>query len=572
MNHPKDDPIEGSPPPRNLQNRFRLTLGVLAVLVFLNLGAYPGTSFLGWLLLLTSGLLGTALVAGISRDLSREVRLLLGGARHFGSGNFDHVVDLEQCVYLRHIAHQLNAMAARVRQAANELQERNAELAHLAFRDPLTNLANRALFRDRVVGELAGRGRDASELSVLFIDLDNFKAINDSLGHAAGDQLLVEVASRLLNASRGADTVARLGGDEFAILLHRVRGLRDTLVVAERVIQTLAAPFEIEGRPVVAGASLGVAQGQRGDTADDLLRNADLAMYRAKSRGRGRYEVYQPEMRTALMERMEMLAELRTALSRGELSVVYHPIMRLDGLVPMALEALVRWQHPTRGMISPAIFIPVAEDAGLVGEIGKFVLTEACRVAATWSDFPHPILVSVNVSGHQLDSAGFVDEVVDALAAAKLSPRRLMLEMTESVVMRDDAAIIGRLAELRSMGVKLAIDDFGTGYSSLAYLQRFPVDILKIDRAFTHSIVRRGSDAALARMIVALGTTLNLKTVAEGIEDEHQLRQLQALGCELGQGYLFAEPLARTAVPGWLRRRQLAAPSTQAVVLEIAAS
>jgi diguanylate cyclase (GGDEF)-like protein/PAS domain S-box-containing protein len=426
-----------------------------------------------------------------------------------------------------------------------------AELTRQASHDGLTGLANRTRLRARMERALTVAA-PGSTPAVLLIDLDDFKRVNDSLGHAAGDRLLEMVADRLLGATRGSDTVARLGGDEFAVLLG-VRAPGEITLVADRIVAALSSPFEVDGRDIRVSASVGVAVADAGESPDDLLRNADLALYRAKGAGKGRHAAFAPEMHRAAISRLELEAELRWAIANDELLLHYQPIMDLATGRVSSAEALVRWQHPERGLVPPAEFVPLAEATDLVLPLGRWVLQAACRAAAAW---PCPdVAVSVNVSGRQLQRAGFVEDVADALRAARLAPARLILEVTESVLLADLDTALKRLEALRTIGVRVALDDFGTGYSSLAYLQRLPVDVLKIDRAFTADVTAGGKRAALARAVVTLADTLGLRTVAEGIETAAQHAELLALGCEHGQGYLYARPDARRHVRAVPRRR-----------------
>jgi diguanylate cyclase (GGDEF)-like protein/PAS domain S-box-containing protein len=432
------------------------------------------------------------------------------------------------------------------------------QLTHQALHDPLTGLANRKLFRRRVAHALAREDHDAACVAVLFLDLDNFKTVNDSLGHAAGDRLLVAVAARLLNATRGCDTVARLGGDEFAILLENVRDEADAVRVAERVTASMRAPFDLEGKEVFAGTSIGIARGGEVKSAELLLRNADVAMYTAKTAGKGRHALFAPEMHTAVVERLELEADLRRGVERQEFALHYQPIVVLESGRIMGVEALVRWDHPERGLVAPADFIPLAEETGLIIPIGRWVLREACHQGQQWqlplpgSDGGVPLTITVNISGRQLQHPGLVEEVAAALADSGLDPRRLVLEITESVTIQYTAAMLHKLHALKALGVRLAIDDFGTGYSSLGYLQHFPVDILKIDKAFIDGVGGGVDGSALARAIIALGDSLRVRTVAEGIEQASQLAELQRLGCQLGQGYYFAKPVAAEMIDALL--------------------
>ena len=432
----------------------------------------------------------------------------------------------------------------------SDRKELEAQLVHQAFHDGLTGLANRTLFAERVEHALARSGE--GELAVLFIDLDDFKHVNDSLGHAAGDQLLVAAARRLQGCLRPADTAARLGGDEFAVLLERVTDAEAATAVAGRVLDTLHQPFGLNGRTIPIKASLGVATGRPGtDEAEELLRNADVAMYAAKAGGKDRYELFRPDMHEDMLQRLELETELRHAADRDQLVLHYQPIVELVSGRITRVEALVRWEHPTKGLLPPPAFIPLAEEQGLIGPIGNWVLLQACLQARRWQDqFPDapPLSVHVNLSGRQLEEQQLVGEVVQALETARLSPRLLTLEITESVLVSDIEAMSTRLRELKGLGVLLAIDDFGTGYSSLSYLRRFPIDMLKIDKAFVDGIGRGREDTALAHAIIKLSHTLQLHAVAEGIEEPEQATNLVTLGCRDGQGFYFSRPLPTAAM------------------------
>ena len=430
------------------------------------------------------------------------------------------------------------------------------ELRHQALHDGLTGLANRILFRDRVVQALERRhGREGRPFAILFIDLDDFKVLNDTLGHARGDDVLIAAGARVEASLRPSDTAARLGGDEFAVLLDDVGDENTALAIAIRLADTLRQPIELGDASPTIAASIGVAlSGADDDTADDLLRNADVAMYAAKASSRGRAEVFRSTQRAEAAARMDLAAQLRGVDQRGELRLDYQPIVELGSGAVVGLEALVRWQPPDRPLLMPGQFIDIAEETGDIVPMGLWILRESCRQTREWQlrlGLPS-LQISVNLSARQFQEPDLVESIGHALAETGLPPASLILEITESGLMQRTAGTIGRLAELRSLGVHLAIDDFGTGYSSLSYLERFPVDILKIDRSFIANAAPTGERPAIARAIVELGRTLNLRVVAEGIEEPEQADWLVSLGCPLGQGYLFSRPLGVDAMEMFL--------------------
>jgi diguanylate cyclase (GGDEF)-like protein len=427
------------------------------------------------------------------------------------------------------------------------------ESVHEALHDSLTGLPNRSLFLDRLEHALTRARRSGVPVGVLFCDLDGFKTVNDSLGHGAGDQLLVRVADRLANAMRPADTIARLGGDEFAVLLEEAHDPGESARIARRVLEALEPPFDARGREVFLTASIGIATGT-GD-GETLLRNADLAMYRAKSRGRGGYAVFEPEMHRAVVDRLELELDLKRAIDRGELLLAYQPICDIRSGAVVGLEALVRWQHPTRGLVTAGRFVPLAEESGDIAALGRWVLRAATQQAALWrARYPaHAGLqLGVNVSGLQLHGEDLAREVADALQRAQLDGSGLTLEITETVLMRDFDAAVRQLEAVKALGVDVAIDDFGTGYSSLRYLRRLPLDNLKVDKSFVAGIGGPEEEPALVRAIVDLATAFDLSVVAEGIETEAQRKRLLELGCGMGQGHLFAPALPADEADGFL--------------------
>ncbi|MGO8872289.1 MAG: putative bifunctional diguanylate cyclase/phosphodiesterase [Acidimicrobiales bacterium] len=426
-----------------------------------------------------------------------------------------------------------------------ERKEFEALLSHRALHDPLTGLANRQLILDRAEQMLVRARRSDILIAAFFIDLDNFKDANDSLGHEAGDRLLQAVADRLVGLLRASDTVGRLGGDEFVILTEGFPLASGPMLIADRIREVLREPFHVDGfkeLPITVTASIGIATGDR-PSAQELLRDADIALYRAKALGRDRCTLFEPAMQSAVLDRLELKSDLDSALSGKQFFLLYQPILDLKHTRIRGVEALVRWRHPTRGVIPPDEFIPVLEDNGMIVEVGRWILDEACAQAAVWHAMGHPVSMSVNVSMRQLETEALVDHVSSALESSGLPPASLTLEVTESTLMRDAAATVARLEKLKQIGVMIAIDDFGTGYSSMAYLRQFPVDILKIDRSFVAEVNETQDSAALIHTLVELGRTLGLITLAEGIEHDSQLQALRTEQCDSGQGFFFSRPV-----------------------------
>ena len=440
------------------------------------------------------------------------------------------------------------------RSADEELARRQRELAFLATHDALTGLPNRTLILDRVEQLMVRTRREKTPVAALFIDLDNFKAINDSLGHAAGDELLEAVAARLCAALRETDAVGRLGGDEFVVIASELSLESGPDLIAERLLDALDQPFKLASAGVGelrVTASIGVASGDR-ECAGDLLRDADIAMYQAKWDGRHRYVVFESGMQTAVQGRLQLEMDLRTALDGDEFFLVYQPTFNLRDMSPTGMEALIRWNSETRGVVQPDDFIPLLEETGLIVQIGRWVLGEACRQSVRWRDAGHPIGIAVNVSARQLDCDSFVADVRATLADTGLAPGALTLEITETALMRDTVATSERLSALKELGVRIAIDDFGTGYSSMAHLQQFPVDALKIDRSFIAQMTHNHEDKTILHTLVELGKALSMETLAEGIEQARELSLLRGESCDSGQGFLFARPLDAAAAAEFL--------------------
>ena len=426
-----------------------------------------------------------------------------------------------------------------------EQRDLERQLSHRAFHDELTGLANRALFLDRMDHALDVARPESDPLVVLFVDLDDFKSVNDALGHGVGDQLLRSIADRIRSVTATGDTPARLGGDEFAILLEDRGGVDRAVDVGERLLSLLREPVTLGGFELAVPASVGVAVAGPGMTTSGLLRDADIAMYEAKRAGKSQIKIFDPAMRLPATRHLEFRTELGLAIERGQMRLMFQPMVDLHTGVAVGAEALIRWQHPTRGLIPPDVFIPVAERAGLIGPIGEWVLNESFRQATTWQG-GGPRTISVNVSALQIRQDDFVGQVHAALLRHDLEPGLVTLEITESMLVEEVEASNGNLEQLRALGIRIAIDDFGTGYCSLSYLQRFPVDIVKIDRRFVEELGEVGKSSTLASMILQMTAALGVTSVAEGIENPDQLRVLRSLGCDIGQGYLLSHPLEAT--------------------------
>ena len=449
---------------------------------------------------------------------------------------------------------------------ASDITERKdfeEQLARRAFYDTLTSLPNRALLLDRISQAEARARRRNAMIGVVFIDLDNFKRVNDSLGHHVGDRLLIAAAKRLEGCVRPSDTVARLGGDEFVILLEHLgsEATSEGTQIAENILAQFRQPFDLDEKQYIVSASVGLAfacaSGDRGD-ADALLRDADVAMYRAKNEGKGRYVVFEENMHAEAVRKLEIETDLRSAIEHRELRVYFQPIVQLQAAGFREMEALVRWQHPTRGLLPPSEFIAIAEESGLIIPLGRYVLEEACQQVARWQrEFPAepPLKVSVNLSPRQFDDPNLVTDVAAALAGAHIGAALLKLEITEGLIMRDTEKSIETLQKLKDFGVTIAIDDFGTGYSSLSYLRKLPLDVLKIDRSFVQGIGRSTEDDAIVQAVISVAQSLGLSVTAEGIETNEQAALLRQWSCQAGQGYLFSRPLPPEELTAMFRAR-----------------
>ncbi len=460
------------------------------------------------------------------------------------------------------LASDLRRAMARLQAEKIRLQESHARIEFLAHRDALTNLPNRTLARDRLSQILSNARRSGSMVAVLFLDLDNFKTVNDSLGHGAGDQLLCLVAERLMASVRETDTVSRQGGDEFLILLGSVEGEESATRVATKIMEQLAQPLWVNGLEVVATGSLGIAMFPRdGADEDSLLKNADMAMYRAKDAGRNAFRFFDAEMNSSVVEHLHLTAGIRTALTNGEFRLHYQPQFELATGRIVGAEALIRWNHPTLGFIPPGKFIPVAERNGLINDIGSWVLDTACRQTKTWQDRGlGGLVIAVNVSPVQFRRDDIEREVATAIETCAINPACIELELTESLLVADSVHLSAVLARLSGMGVKLAIDDFGTGYSNLGYLKRFAVERLKIDQSFVRDMTQNPHNDGIVRAIIEMAHCLQLEVVAEGVEDQATLERLQTLGCEFGQGYLWSPALPPDEFAAYVQARQPAEP------------
>ncbi|MGF1541368.1 MAG: EAL domain-containing protein [Pleurocapsa sp.] len=466
--------------------------------------------------------------------------------------------ELEQRVYQRTL--ELRNANEKLRQEIAERQRIQQQLVYDALHDGLTGLPNRNLLMERIEFTISHAKRYPEYMyALLFIDLDRFKTINDSLGHLTGDQLLVAVSNLLQECLRDSDIVARLGGDEFVILLDGIKSPQDAISIGERIQQQLRSPFELKGQSIFTSASIGIVFSSSSyNHASDLLRDADIAMYRAKAKGKARYEIFDQTMYYETLKQVELENNLRLALKNKEFVLHYQPIMALSSNKLIGFEALIRWEHPTKGLISPVEFIPIAEDTGLILQIGEWLLKEACQQLQKWqqqfafSPQVAALKMSINLASQQLQEPQFIDKLDQILQETGLEGNSLKLEITESALLEPETSVQNTLKEIKNRNIKLSLDDFGTGYSSLSYLRRFPIDNLKIDRSFVEQMNFDAENFEIVRVIITLAKTLGMQTISEGVETIEQLNQLKALGCEFGQGYLFSKPLSAKVVESML--------------------
>ncbi|KYC40202.1 hypothetical protein WA1_27070 [Scytonema hofmannii PCC 7110] len=502
-------------------------------------------------ILLCLGTLIVTTVTGVltSHWITQPITRLSLASKEIAYGKLDRTVTVEGIQELRVLAEAYNQMATQLQASFAELLKTNNQLSHNAFHDALTGLPNRALFMERLTYALELAKRQENYLfAVLFIDLDRFKVINDSLGHIMGDQFLLIIASRLKVCLRPTDTSARFGGDEFTILLEYIQDASDAIKVAERIQQELVLPIELDGQEVFATASIGIALNSTVDynQPEDLLRDADTAMYRAKALGRARYELFNSDMYADALARLQLEADLRRAIERQEFRVYYQPIVSLSSGYILGFEALLRWQHPERGLLNPTDFIPLAEETGLIIEIGYWTLHEACRQMQAWQLSKHPNLLEkiiVNLSLKQFSRSDLTQQIKQVLQATGLSSSSLIVEITESVIMENGDETTATLSQLRELGVGISIDDFGTGHSSLGRLSSFPISLLKIDKSFVSPVDANSRNLEIIEIIVTLAHKLGVHVTAEGVETKEQLAMLRKLNCEYGQGYFFSKPL-----------------------------
>ncbi len=503
------------------------------------------------------------------RIVTHPINKLVNATRMIASGNLGYTIDHQGKDEFGELAAHFNSMSLSLKDGYAKLQQEIAERrksekqhAYDAFHDALTGLPNRALFMDRLEHVITASHRRPGTpyYAVLFLDMDRFKVINDSLGHTIGDKVLIAVGHKLADCIRPGDTVARLGGDEFAILLENITELSHAIEVAERIKKKLSIPIDIKGHEVFASVSIGITLGtDEYERSEQVLRDADIAMYEAKGQGKSSYEIFDAKMHANIMDRMQLETDLRKAIELNEFTLYYQPIMNLKTQQLTGFEALVRWNHPKRGLIYPLEFIPLAEENNLIYPIGEWILREACRelkLLQTQHPTVPPLTMSINISRKQFSREDLAEKLSGYLAEFGVDPHTLALEITESMIMQNVDVAVKTMKQLRTMGVQLHIDDFGTGHSSLSYLHQFPVNALKIDRSFINRLSADGTNNEIITSIISLAKSLNCDVIAEGVEMEHQLSNIQELRCGYGQGFLFARPMAFPAIENWIQKQK----------------
>ncbi len=550
-------------------------LGSAVVALYIRSAAQGLDNGTEWVWSMLAGTVTVTLIAGVVaarnliKGIAQPVNALVKAARMIASGDAGHTVDYQDKTELGEFASHVNAMSISLKNSYAKLEEEVAErkrieekLTHDIFHDALTGLPNRTLFMDRLQHAITTSQRRAGTpfYAVLFCDIDRFKIINDSLGHLIGDQVLVMVGRKLIDCVRPGDTVARLGGDEFAILLENISDSAHAIEVAERAKRILSTPISIKGNDIYPSLSIGIAiDADWYERPEQALRDADIAMYEAKDRGNASYEVFDAEMHANVLNRMQLETDLRGAVDRKEFILYYQPIIDLKVQQLTGFEALVRWNHPTRGLIYPLEFIPLAEENGLINQIGEWILHEACReLKRLQVHYPHqpPLTMSINISSKQFAQQDLVNMLSGFLAETEVDPHSIALEITESMIMENVDAAVETMNMLREMGIQIHIDDFGTGHSSLSYLHRFPINALKIDRSFISKLTADGSNKEIITSIISLANSLKVDVIAEGVEMEHQLSNIRKMECGYCQGFLLARPLAENDIDAWMQQQK----------------
>ena len=551
------------------------TFGSAVVAVYIRSAAQGLDNGTEWVWSMLAATVAVTLIAGVVaarnliKGIAQPVNTLVKATQMIASGDAGHTVDYQDKTELGELASHINAMSISLKNSYTKLEDEVAErkrieekLTHDVFHDALTGLPNRTLFMDRLQHAITTSQRRAGTpfYAVLFCDIDRFKVINDSLGHLIGDQVLVMVARKLIDCVRPGDTVARLGGDEFAILLENISDPAHAIEVADRAKRSLSTPLSIKGNDIYPSLSIGIAiDTDWYERPEQPLRDADIAMYEAKDRGNASYEVFDAEMHANILNRMQLETDLRGAVDRKEFILYYQPIIDLKVQQLTGFEALVRWNHPTRGLIYPLEFIPLAEENGLINQIGEWILHEACReLKRIQVQYPHqpPLTMSINISSKQFAHQDLVRMLSGFLAETEVDPHSIALEITESMIMENVDAAVETMNMLREMGIQIHIDDFGTGHSSLSYLHRFPINALKIDRSFISKLTADGSNKEIITSIISLANSLKVDVIAEGVEMEHQLSNIRKMECGYCQGFLLARPLAEHDIDAWMQQQK----------------